>query len=250
MTSTIGSPPALVAQSMGKAFGVNDVLKGATLWCKAGTITVLIGRNGCGKSTLINVTLGIIKSDFGVVKMGDWATERPHTAHLADRGVFYSPQRGLLMPRFTLRTHLRMYEDRFEGDLMGAASRVGIAHVLDQRPDQISGGERKRTELALALIRKPTVLLADEPLAGLPPVDRAGLGGVLREIAAAGAAVLVTGHDAPELFGLADEITWMSAGTTHQIGSPRTALRHDQFVREYLGPGGRESVLAHLDAFL
>lgn len=151
------------------------------------------------------------------------------------------------MPKFTLGAQLRMFGDRFGGDARDAAQRVGIEHVLRQRPDQLSGGERKRAELALALIREPTVLLADEPLAGLPPVDRVRLGQVIREMAAAGTAIVVTGHDAPELFGLADDITWMSAGTTHQLGGPREALAHDQFVREYLGPGGRDSVRSQLD---
>jgi ABC-type multidrug transport system ATPase subunit len=241
-------PLVLVAQSMGKSFGLNSVLKGATLWCQSGMVNVLVGRNGCGKSTLIDVTLGIRRSDFGTVTMTGWATSRPRPADMARRGVFYSPQAGMLIPKFTLGAHLRMWADRFGGNPEDAAARVAIDHVLDQRPDQVSGGEKKRAELALALLRRPRVLIADEPLAGLPPVDRVGLGGIVRELADAGAAILLTGHDAPDLFRIADLVTWMSAGTTHALGAPREALSHDQFVREYLGPGVGESVRAELDA--
>ena len=237
----------LVAQSMGKWFGTTQVLKNATLWCNPGRVTVLIGRNGCGKSTLINVTLGLRRPDYGLVRMGDWATEYPQAAELVSRGVCYSPQQGMLIPKFTIRHHLRMFVDRYGGDPEEAARRVGIGHVLDQRPNQVSGGEKKRAEMALVLIRRPTVLLADEPLAGLPPAERESLGELLRDLAASGTSVVLTGHDAPELFGLADEITWMSAGTTHQLGSPREALLHDQFVREYLGPGRKTAVQAQLD---
>ncbi len=91
--------------------------------------------------------------------------------------------------------------------------------------------------LALALARRPEVLIADEPLVGLQPTDQEALGISLRALAASGTAVVTSGHDARVLLGISDVILWSVAGTTHHIGSPSDALAHGQFRREYLGPG-------------
>ena len=122
------------------------------------------------------------------------------------------------------------------GDRLAVAERMGIAHLMRQRPFQISSGERRRAELALALLRGPRCLLADEPFAGITPADRAAVAGALRELAGQGSAVVVTGHDITDLLAVADNVTWMVAGTTHQLGTAEEARGHDQFVREYLGP--------------
>jgi ABC-type branched-subunit amino acid transport system ATPase component len=91
--------------------------------------------------------------------------------------------------------------------------------------------------IALAIARRPTVLLADEPLVGLAPVDQEFLAGLLRAMANEGVAVVTTGHDTPVLLSASDVIVWSVAGTTHYLGSPADARRHHQFRREYLGPG-------------
>jgi lipopolysaccharide export system ATP-binding protein len=226
----------LVAQSMGKWFGRREVLKGATLWARAGEITVLLGLNGSGKSTLIKVTAGVVRPDYGVVHFDGLAAERPVGYQLSSRGLCYLPDRGLLSQKFTLRQHLAMVQRRFGGDGDEVARELGVYGCLDRRPHQVSGGERRRAELAVAVLRSPSVLLADEPLAGITPADRDDIAGVLRTLARRGVALVVTGHDAPELLGLADSLTWMTAATTHQLGSASEALGHDQFVREYLGP--------------
>jgi len=92
-----GPERLLVGQSMGKSFGRTVVLMSATLWCEPGRIGVLIGRNGSGKTTLLRATLGFLRADYGAVRIDGHATERPHPARLARRGVFFSPQQGMLM---------------------------------------------------------------------------------------------------------------------------------------------------------
>jgi ABC-type branched-subunit amino acid transport system ATPase component len=99
----------------------------------------------------------------------------------------------------------------------------------------MAGGYLRRGELAVALTRKASCLIADEPQAGVEPKYRQVVASLLRAQADAGAAILVTGHDAPELLDLADDVIWMTAGTTHGLGSSDQAQRHEQFCREYLG---------------
>ncbi len=234
------------AQSLGKSFGRLEVLKGASLWGSAGSVTALLGRNGSGKTTLLECAFGLKRPDYGVVKVGGHTFENPAPHRLARLGVFYLPERDLLSPAHSVEGHLkaaaraaRPESPRHGGDPFGdhlsVAERVGIAHIVGQRCFQISGGERRRAELALALLRRPTCLLADEPFAGITPTDRAAVARALRELAGQGCAVVVTGHDVTDVLALADTVTWMVAGTTHQLGTPEEARSHHQFVREYLG---------------
>lgn len=229
--------PIFIADSIGKSFRGRTVLNAASVWACAGCITLLVGRNGCGKSTLLNIGAGLLTPDFGVVRFAGEAYERPRLHHLASRGLFYLPDRGLLSRRLTVREHIAAIERRFGKPAVdGIADGLELGPLLDRRADALSGGERRRSEFALAALRSPTCLLADEPLSGIGPTDAAAIAATLRRMAENGVAVVVTGHEVPELLALADEVIWMTAGTTHGLGSPDTASRHDQFRREYLGP--------------
>lgn len=92
----------------------------------------------------------------------------------------------------------------------------------------------------MALARNPRCLLADEPFAGISPATAEDLNGVFRQLADQGCALVLTGHEVPQLMRVANDVVWATAGTTHHIGSPTEAESHDQFRREYLGPGRRE----------
>lgn len=233
------------AQSLGKSFGILEVLKGASLWGDAGSVTALLGRNGSGKTTLLECAFGLKYADYGVVKVGELAFEHPAPHRLAHLGVFYLPARDLLSPAHTIDRHLkaaalvplpaRRRTEQCAGEPLEIAERMGIAQIVRQRCFQISGGERRRAQLALALLRCPRCLLADEPCAGITPADRVAVSETLRELARQGCAVVITGHDVADVLAVADTVTWMAAGTTHQLGTPEEARRHDQFVREYLG---------------
>lgn len=224
------------AQSLGKSYRGVEVLKGATLWGERARISALLGRNGSGKTTLMECAFGLRWPDYGVVQVGGLTFERPAPHRMARLGVFYLPHRGLLSSAHSLRRHLEPVAGQAgAADLSELVGRLKISHVLDQKPHQVSGGERRRAELAIALLRRPTCLLADEPFAGVTPKDRIVVADALRELAEGGCAVVITGHDVNDVLALADDVTWMVAGTTHQLGTPEQARAHHQFVREYLG---------------
>ena len=230
--------PLLTAQSIGKSFGRNEVLKAATLWSKSGEVTALMGRNGSGKTTLIKIAAGRLRADYGAVHFGGEVWETPRASVLADLGLFYMPDSGLLSTLGTVRDHLHVICRRFgTSGIEEAAELLGLSHVLDMRPHKLSGGEQRRADLAMMLMRKPRCVLADEPMAGLTPADRLVVAEALRTMARDGVGVVITGHDVADLFDVADHVTWMVAGTTHQIGTPAEARENHQFVRDYLGPG-------------
>ena len=227
-----------VAESVGVSFHGKQILKSASVWASPGEVSVLLGRNGSGKTTLFRAATGLVSRDFGTVQFKGETYEKPTLHGLSRLGLFYLPDNGLLSRRRTLAWHLKVLRDRFPGEALdGFPEGVEGEYLLEKTVWEMSGGEERRAELALAWARNPVCLLADEPLAGIAPKDQEVVARVIRSMADEGCAVVITGHDVRPLMGLADRIVWMVAGTTHGIGSPDEAQAHEQFRREYLGPG-------------
>jgi ABC-type multidrug transport system ATPase subunit len=228
--------PILTADCVGKSFSGRAVLTSATLRAVPGELRVMFGRNGAGKSTLLKIAAARLTPDTGTIHFGGRAHFRVSRRALALAGLFYLPDHDLLSNAFTVRRQLEMIRHRFDGgDPAHVAERLGIDTLLDKRPFELSGGELRRAEIAAALVRRPTCLLADEPFRGIAPKDAEDLARVLREFAATGAAVVVTGHEVSVLLDAADHVTWCTSGTTLELGPPATATQHHAFRREYLG---------------
>jgi ABC-type multidrug transport system ATPase subunit len=249
VTATGLEEAVLQADSIGRFFGARQVLKAATLWARRGEVTALLGRNGSGKTTLLRIAVGRLASHHGVVRYRGRASVRPRLHRLARRGLFYLPQHGVLPRGRTVReaaeSILRAREDAsFDAlpstgprTLSAWAERWGLQDLLEATHGELSGGEKNRAGVALAVLRGPVCLLTDEPLTGSAPHDRARVVEALRLLRDDGCAVVVTGHEARELLDLADRVVWMVAGTTRDLGRPAEALASHQFRREYLGPG-------------
>lgn len=227
------------ATDIRKRYGGRQVLQSGGLWVRPGSISVLLGRNGGGKTTLVEIALGWRRGEAGVVTVGQERLVRPSLAHLARRGVFYLPQQTWLSPVHPVRTHFAAVAKAASQESVEAAiERLRVGEFLDRQANAMSGGERRRVELALAVARQPRCLIADEPFLGIGPQDAELVGSIFREMAAAGCGVFVTGHEVPTLLDLADYVIWLAGGTTHDLGTVENALAHRQFAREYLGPSG------------
>ncbi len=230
------SAEVLAADCVGKRFGERKVLTSASLRAIAGRWTALMGRNGAGKSTLLKIAAGAVEADSGTVRLDGTMVERPHTALLARRGVFFLADRDLLSPRYTVRRQLELFRSRFPGgDVDKAAEAAGIAELIDRKPHALSSGERRRAELATAIVRRPRCLLADEPYRNVSPIDADAISRALRSLVAAGCAVVVTGHEATTFLEQVDHVTWCDSGTTTELGLPRDAMRNERFAAGYLG---------------
>jgi lipopolysaccharide export system ATP-binding protein len=228
--------PRLAVESIGKSFGRRQVLNSASLWVYPGAVTALVGRNGQGKSTLFKIAAGLERADYGIVRYGEDRFTRTRLPDMALRGLFFLPERSLLCRSLTLRKHFDAIEHHF-GDryVDKAVDLLNVGAFLDREAHRLSGGEQRRAELAIAVARGPGCLLADEPFLGIPPRDAEFLTEVFRRLARDGCAVAITGHEVRSLFETADDVLWMTAGTTHALGTPAEAREHHQFVREYLG---------------
>jgi ABC-type multidrug transport system ATPase subunit len=230
--------PILTAECIAKSFAGQSVLSSASLRAVPGELRVLLGRNGTGKSTLLKIAAGCIAPDGGSVQFAGQAYLSVRLRELAARGLFYLPDHDLLSTAFTVRHQLEMIRRQFGGrDIVEAADLMGIAGHLDKRPFKLSGGERRRAELAAAFVRRPLCLLADEPYRGIAPKDADDLTRAISALAAEGVAVVVTGHEVRTLLDAADHVTWCTSGTTYELGPPQIATRNESFRREYLGTG-------------
>ena len=230
--------PLLAAECVTKSYGGRRVLTSATLRAEAGELRVLFGRNGIGKSTLLKIAVGRLAPDGGSVHFAGRSYLSAHHADLAAAGLFYLPDHDLLSRAYTVRHQLAMIHAQFPGgDIAGAAERVGITAHLDKHPANLSGGEWRRAELAAVLVRQPRCLVADEPYRGISPRDAEDITAILKALACAGTAVVITGHEVPTLLHAADHISWCTSGTTYELGPPAIAVHHDAFRREYLGNG-------------
>jgi ABC-type multidrug transport system ATPase subunit len=231
------SPLRLVADCVSKSFGGRRVLSSASLRAVSGEVRVLLGRSGEGKSTLLRIATGWLEPDSGVVQSEGEGFLRVRPAMLARRGVYYLPDAGSLSTALTLEAQFAMLAERFPGGESASAAleRLGVERFAGSRPYLLSGGEQRRAELAAVFVRRPRVLLADEPLRGIAPIDQERILTAFRALAAEGCAVVVTGHDVEALLDGADHVTWCTSGTTYELGAPAVARAHERFRREYLG---------------
>jgi ABC-type multidrug transport system ATPase subunit len=228
----------LRADSIGKSYGGRRVLASVYFEAAAGAVTALVGRNGAGKSTLLKIAAGWMAADYGFVELRGRRHHRPDPAAMARGGLFILPvDRSILSPPFTLAQHLDAVEARFgqAPDRAAVLERLEIAALERVRCASFSGGERRRAELAIALLRRPSCLLLDEPFRGIDPKDVEVLQAIVRELAGAGCAVVLTGHEIASILAVADSIVWLRDGTTQALGSAAQASADWRFGRDFLG---------------
>ena len=212
------------------------MLSSCSLRAVAGELRVVLGRNGAGKSTLLKIAAGWIQPDAGHVHYDGEALLAARLPKLAERGLFYLPDHDLFSSAFPVRLQLDLFQRQFCGaDVDGALESVGLAGLGRKDPSALSGGELRRAEIAAVMVRRPRCLLADEPFRGIAPKDADDLGHLFRALTENGTAVVLTGHEVPTLTGVADHITWCTAGTSYELGPPSVAMRHEGLRREYLG---------------
>lgn len=236
--------PLLELDSITKVYAGRQVLSSASLSVRKGEIVGLFGRNGAGKTTLLEIAVGRRRVDHGLVRYRGETRLRPRHHRLAREGLFYLPDGGLAVGRWTVRRHLRAVvglgvsiAPGGEDPLQGVLADLELTVPLEAKAHELSTGERRRLEVALGVLREPDLLLADEPLRGISPRDRHMVGRGLTELRDRGAGVLVTGHEARDLLGMVDRVLWLADGRVRKLGDPEEARLDDGFRARYLGPG-------------
>jgi branched-chain amino acid transport system ATP-binding protein len=217
-----------------------DILNGCSLEVHEGEIVGIIGPNGAGKSTLVKAIFGLVPLRSGSVHLhGDDITVRP-PHELVQRGVGYVPQLHNVFPTLTVEDNLRMgcflrpndFEER-RGEIVGLLPRLG--ERLHQRAGALSGGERQMLAMARALMMHPSVLLLDEPSAGLSPMMQDDVFDRIAGVNQSGVSVLIVEQNARRCLELADRGYVLDQGRNAYTGSGAELLDDDRVVQLYLG---------------
>jgi ABC-2 type transport system ATP-binding protein len=220
----------LVAEGLVKRYGARRALDGFDLTIEPGEIAGLVGHNGAGKTTFVEVVTGLVRPDSGRVSVGGIDVRRDPRGARQRLGL--APQELALYVSATVRDNLRLFaalaglrRAAVHRAVARVAEELQLTDVLDQRAGLLSGGQQRRTQAAGALVGDAPLLLLDEPTAGADPQTRAALLAAVRERAAAGAAVLYTTHYLPELADLGATLAVARSGRVIARGTQDDLVR-------------------------
>ncbi len=237
----------LVARSLRKRYRAREVVRDFSLELRAGEVVGLLGPNGAGKTTCFYMIVGLVPADGGsIVLDGADITSLPMHAR-ARRGVGYLPQEPSVFRRLSVADNiLAVLELRADLDAQGRADELlalmeelQVAHVAEQLGASLSGGERRRVEIARALAAKPRLILLDEPFAGVDPISVGDIQKIIRHLKKRGIGVLITDHNVRETLGICDRAYILNEGAVLAQGSPEHILEHPDVRRVYLGESFR-----------
>ena len=232
----------LTVSGVTKSYGSRVVLRGVELSVPAGSLTAVLGLSGCGKTTLLRVIAGFERAQDGVVSLGGSELDGPrHFVAPERRGIGYVPQEGALFPQLTVAANVAFALSR--GERRGARQRelmemVGIDHLADRYPHQISGGEQQRVAIARALAHEPKVLLLDEPFSALDAAMRSRLREEIHALLRAqGVTTVLVTHDQEEALSLADSVAVLREGKVIQHATPTELYEQpaDRELASFLG---------------
>ncbi|MBI5501210.1 MAG: LPS export ABC transporter ATP-binding protein [Deltaproteobacteria bacterium] len=232
--------PLLEARGLRRSFGRREVLKGLDLAVGAGEVVGLLGPNGAGKTTAFRILMGFLAADAGEVRFLGEVIGRLPVHERARRGLGYLPQNPSVLAGLSVAGNvLVVLEERGFKDAKArveeALERAGLAQLGKQTAGTLSGGERRRLEIARLLALGPRVALLDEPFAGVDPLAAEDLRGRISGMRAEGVAVLLTDHNVPETMRVCDRIHILVDGAVACSGTPE-AIRGDPEARRlYLG---------------
>jgi lipopolysaccharide export system ATP-binding protein len=237
------SDVAIAARAVRVVLGGKAVLRGVDLEARAGEVLGVLGPSGAGKSTLFRVLVGEAAPDAGTVELHGVPVTSWPLWQRARAGVGYVPQGPSVLWDLTVRENLVAFRTIARlppEDARRAASRVGLEEQLEVRAGQLSGGERRRLELARAVTRPPKVLVCDEPFAGVDPVGAEKLGDLLRDLAEQGASVLLADHHVTEALRVCTRALLLLDGTV-AVSAPAAEFPEHPLVKgRYLGTLGPE----------
>lgn len=233
----------LVAEELGKAYGGRHVVRGVSLEIKQGEVVGLLGPNGAGKTTSFYMIVGLVRPDSGHIKMGDAdITRTPMYKRARDFGISYLPQEPSIFRKLTVEENilavLETLHITWEARRKRAEeliSQLNLGHVRKTKGHSLSGGERRRVEIARCLAIGPSFILLDEPFSGIDPIAVLDLQQIIFDLKANGIGVLITDHNVRETLSVTDRAYIITEGKIFKHGTPGELGRDPEVRRIYLG---------------
>ena len=235
----------LIAEGLRKKYKSREVVKDFGLNLNPGEVVGLLGPNGAGKTTCFYMIVGLVQADAGRILLdGQNITSKAMYAR-ATLGVGYLPQEPSVFRRLSVRDNIKLVlELRKDLDKKGRdreleslLDELQVTHVADQQGASLSGGERRRVEIARALAAKPRLMLLDEPFAGVDPISVTEIQRIVRHLKDRGIGVLITDHNVRETLGICERAYILNEGAVLAQGTPDALLADADVRRVYLGEG-------------
>ncbi|HJR74181.1 MAG TPA: LPS export ABC transporter ATP-binding protein [Luteimonas sp.] len=237
----------LVARGLRKAYRSREVVRDFELSLDAGEVVGLLGPNGAGKTTCFYMIVGLVPADAGeIVLDGRNITSEPMYTR-AKLGVGYLPQEPSVFRKLSVADNIRLVlelrpdldADGRERELEKLMDELQVAHVAEQIGASLSGGERRRVEIARALAAQPRLMLLDEPFAGVDPISVGEIQRIVSHLKNRGIGVLITDHNVRETLGICDRAYILHDGSVLAQGAPDALLSNPDVRRVYLGEAFR-----------
>jgi len=232
----------LEAKGLSKYYGKRHVVQGLSLSVTNGQIVGLLGPNGAGKTTTFYMMVGLIKPDSGQIFINDEDLTRTPMYQRALRGISYLPQEPSIFRKLSVEDNLRavleirgLGKDEIASEVGRLLKEFNLVELANKEGYKLSGGERRKTEIARAIAVKPTFLLFDEPFAGIDPIAIIELKKMLRYLKNKGIGILITDHNVRDTLSITDRAYIISSGVILQEGSPDTLVSDPQVREVFLG---------------
>ena len=236
-------PSTLRAHNLAKAYAGRPVVKDVSLEVSAGEIVGLLGPNGAGKTTCFYMIVGLVDADAGDIQLDDQSLMRLPMHRRAQAGIGYLPQEASVFRQLSVRDNLlAILETRGEltksqrHDMAAALlEEFNVGHLANSLGQALSGGERRRVEIARALATEPSVILLDEPFAGVDPISISDIKGIINHLKDRGIGVLITDHNVRETLDICERAYIVGEGQVIAAGKPIDVMNNEKVRNTYLG---------------
>jgi lipopolysaccharide export system ATP-binding protein len=235
-------PAYLAAHGVEKTFGGRMVVRGVTLYVRRGEAVGLLGPNGAGKTTVFYMITGLVNADRGHIELDGYDVTGLPMYQRARLGIGYLPQEASIFRGLNVEDNIRSVLEvvepdrrRREADLNALLEEFNIARVRKTPTIALSGGERRRVEIARALATRPSYMLLDEPFAGIDPIAVGDIQALVRHLTNRGIGVLITDHNVRETLGLTDRAYIIYSGEVLMEGRADDIVNNPDVRRLYLG---------------
>ncbi len=236
----------LTVRGIAKAFKARKVVDGVSFEVEAGSVVGLLGPNGAGKTTSFYMVVGLVVADAGEILLGEQSISHLPMFQRARIGLSYLPQEASIFRRLTVRENIlvALEAQGVSGTaklekLESLLGEFNIKHIRDSYGYALSGGERRRVEIARALAGEPKFLLLDEPFAGIDPIAVGDIQEIIRQLKAKGIGVLITDHNVRETLGICDYAYIMKDGRVQVEGLANEVANSELARKFYLGENFR-----------
>ena len=235
----------LQTKNLHKSYRKKQVVRGVTMNVRDGSVVGLLGPNGAGKTTCFYMIVGLIPATEGRILVDDHEITHEPVNKRSALGLSYLPQEASIFRKLTVRQNvmsiLELRDDldreKREDQLQLLLEELGVAHLSDQSGISLSGGERRRVEIARALASRPRFILLDEPFAGVDPISVREIQGIVEHLKDRGIGVLITDHNVRETLGICDHAYILADGLILAEGTPKQIIENEDVRSVYLGEG-------------